>query len=414
VFESVAVLEVGRKVAGLGVGAASDRDLCAAALVLAELQSLVAVGQARVLAELDVRGVCDVEFGLTTASWLAREAMLPGRTTRGQVKVGRRLSELLPDVEAAVGAGRINAHHASVLAEACHPRVADAVAGLQTELVALAEGASFERWRAEVRGIVELLDEDGGHDPNDDLARNRLDLAESLDGVTHVAGRLVGEHALGVSHAIETRADELFRRYAADHHECPDIGVPSRATLRALALAELCRAAGAVDVSSTRPPRPEVTMVVRADEPGAGPTGPTGATLPDGTTRTLRCDPDLFTLVVDSLGVPLDMGRHVRLATTAQRRALAARDGGCTFPGCDRPHEWCDVHHVDPFEQGGHTNLDRLAPLCRTHHGVSHRRGWRMFVTDDGWFWWQSPTGRTFWSQRHRRRRGGPAPPPVE
>jgi hypothetical protein len=153
--------------------------------------------------------------------------------------------------------------------------------------------------------------------------------------------------------------------------------------------------------------------VVRADEPEAV-TGPTGARLADGTTRTLRCDADLFALVVDSLGVPLDMGRHVRLATTAQRRAMAARDGCCVFPGCDAPPSWCDAHHLDEFRTGGRTDVARLASLCRHHHGVTHRRGWRMHATDDGWFHWTTPSGRTFWSQRHGRQRAGPAPPAAQ
>jgi hypothetical protein len=104
------------------------------------------------------------------------------------------------------------------------------------------------------------------------------------------------------------------------------------------------------------------------------------------------------------------MGRKVRHATAAQRKALAQRDGGCVFPGCDAPAAWTDDHHVEHFGHGGPTDLDNLAGLCRYHHGITHRRGWEMQATDDGWYWWRSPTGRTFWSQRHQRRRTGPTP----
>jgi hypothetical protein len=205
-----------------------------------------------------------------------------------------------------------------------------------------------------VRGIVELLDEDGPHDPNQDLARNRLSVAETLDGTTHLTGQFVGDTALGVAAAIDAKAEELFRRFRSDNDVCPDIEVPGLATLKALALAELVRGGRAVDVHATRPPRPELTLVVQAEEPEST-TGPNGARLADATTRTLRCDADVFAVVVDSLGVPLDMGRHVRLATAAQRRALAARDGCCVFPGCSAPPSWCDAHvrHEAPFDRVG-------------------------------------------------------------
>jgi hypothetical protein len=137
-----------------------------------------------------------------------------------------------------------------------------------------------------------------------------------------------------------------------------------------------------------------------------------GARLADGSTRTLRCDPDVFAVVVNSLGVPLDMGRHVRLATAAQRRAMAARDGSCVFPGCTAPPSWCDAHHLDEYRSGGRTDVARLASLCRHHHGVTHRTGWEMHATSDGWFWWTTPSGNTIWSQRHGRRRTGPTPAP--
>jgi hypothetical protein len=320
----------------------------------------------------------------------------------------------LPVIDDAAADGAISVDHVAAIADARNPRVADALVGLQPDMVSLADGAIFEAWRADVRMLVALADEDGGYDPAQDLATNKLSMAETIDGTLHLSGQLVGEQALTVKHAIDTGADDLFRRFSADHDHYPDVEVPNRPTLRALALADLLRAGGAVDITATRPPRPEVTVVVRADEPGAPTTSVTGARLQDGTTRTLCCDPDLYAVVVDSLGVPLDLGRHVRLASTAQRRAVAARDGGCVFPGCDAPIAWTDHHHVDHYERGGPTDVRNLAALCRRHHGITHRTGWDMYATPDGWFQWRTPSGHTFGSQRHGRQRSGPAPPTAE
>ena len=69
----------------------------------------------------------------------------------------------------------------------------------------------------------------------------------------------------------------------------------------------------------------------------------------------------------------LDLGRKTRVVTTAQRRALVLRDGGCAFPGCDRPPEWCDAHHIIHWLDRGPTDLDNLVLLCRRHHRLIHR-----------------------------------------
>jgi hypothetical protein len=328
-FDVVALEETGGKIAGADPGVGSDDELCDAAVGLARHVSRALAGLAHLLAELDTRGVTDREYGLKAGSWLAREANVPTGVARSQLKIGVALRRLV-EVDDAVIDGRLSVYHAKVLADVCNPRIADAVAAMQAELVGLAANTTFERWSAEVRGIAVLLDEDGGHNPNEDLDRNKLSIADTIDGITHLAGQLAGEHALGVREAIETRADDLFRRFSADHELSSDLAVPPRATLRALALAELCRAG----------------------------------------------------------------------------------HGTCTFPGCTAPPSWCDSHHLDPYHAGGRTDLARMASLCRHHHGVTHRRGWQMHATPDAWFWWVTPSGRTFWSQRHGRRRTGPAPRP--
>ena len=81
---------------------------------------------------------------------------------------------------------------------------------------------------------------------------------------------------------------------------------------------------------------------------------------------------------------PLEVGRTSRVVTAAQRVALAVRDGGCVFPDCDRPLAWCDAHHLWHWADGGPTDLDNLALLCRAHHRAVHEGGWRLARGPDG------------------------------
>jgi hypothetical protein len=68
---------------------------------------------------------------------------------------------------------------------------------------------------------------------------------------------------------------------------------------------------------------------------------------------------------------------HVRIA-------VAARDQGCRFPGCQAPIHWCDLHHVIGREDGGPTTVSNLVALCRRHHtAVTHGR-WHLSMTPDG------------------------------
>jgi hypothetical protein len=83
---------------------------------------------------------------------------------------------------------------------------------------------------------------------------------------------------------------------------------------------------------------------------------------------------------------PLDVGRATRVVQPAQRAALAVRDGGCVFPGCDRPLAWCDAHHLQHWLHGGPTDLANLALLCRAHHRQVHEGGWRLARGPDGRF----------------------------
>ncbi|WP_460796546.1 HNH endonuclease signature motif containing protein [Microbacterium sp. GXF0217] len=105
------------------------------------------------------------------------------------------------------------------------------------------------------------------------------------------------------------------------------------------------------------------------------------------------CDTGAVTVTVDSCGNPLDVGRDRRLFTSAQRIALAVRDGGCRFPGCDRPASYCEAHHIDEWSGGGRTDIDRGILLCRFHHMNLHHGGWRITREGKGGFVLYDPGG---------------------
>ncbi len=406
-FDSGSLLDIGRRLAGLDAAGGTVDDLAEGVVALERMRALLDVSEARLLAELDARDATDREFGLRTSMWVARETKVPKRVARDRVRVANALRPRFGEVEAAVLDGRLSWDHAKAISDAGNSRIIDDLTAIQHVLIDLAAGVGYDQWRGEVTNLIKVLDPDG-RDPDDD--RSTISMGTTLDGATKIAGMLYDETALIVTEAVNAKADELTRRYVREHDDHPEIAIPARGQIVAEALRDLIRLALGTDPENSDGPVTEVTLVASASDPLDIRTA-AGVKLQDGTVRRLLCDPRIFAAIVNSLGVPLDLGREFRYANRAQRRALLLRDGGCAFPGCDAPARWCDVHHVDHWEHGGKTNVARMVLLCRHHHRVTHRRGWSLHATDDSWFWWRTPTGRTVWSQRHGRPRTGPTPP---
>nr|WP_279535854.1 HNH endonuclease signature motif containing protein [Microcella frigidaquae] len=87
----------------------------------------------------------------------------------------------------------------------------------------------------------------------------------------------------------------------------------------------------------------------------------------------------LIDAAADNAGQPLNLGRERRLFSRAQRLALAARDGGCRWPGCERPPSWCEAHHIEHWQRdGGRTDVADGILLCRHHHLLAHNNGWEI------------------------------------
>ena len=110
------------------------------------------------------------------------------------------------------------------------------------------------------------------------------------------------------------------------------------------------------------------------------------------TARRLACDAATVTMHHGPGGEILDVGRRTRTISPALRRALAARDRQCRFPGCGNVR--CDAHHVEHWTDGGRTALDNLVLLCRRHHRAMHEEGYRVTIDAAGDVKFLRPDGR--------------------
>lgn len=135
-----------------------------------------------------------------------------------------------------------------------------------------------------------------------------------------------------------------------------------------------------------RPAAPRLDEATPSPSPGSATCEQTGPISPT-TLGRLACDAIIDRILLDSNGAVLEMQTLGRLFTAAQRRALAARDGGCAFPGCDRPPSWCDAHHIVFWSRGGPTTVANGILLCGPHHTTIHLGQWTVVVRDGlPWF----------------------------
>jgi Domain of unknown function (DUF222) len=130
-------------------------------------------------------------------------------------------------------------------------------------------------------------------------------------------------------------------------------------------------------------------------EPDGIPAGPETLTqlpLTRAAFERLSCDTTIRRLVLDPRGIPLDVGRKSRTVTPAIRDAVIIRDRVCSYPSCDRPPGWSQIHHVDHWTRdGGETALLNSALVCTFHHNQVHHHGYEVRIGKHGRPEWRSP-----------------------
>lgn len=145
---------------------------------------------------------------------------------------------------------------------------------------------------------------------------------------------------------------------------------------------------------------------VEAQEPAAsdlaGPTGPAGQRPAASAGRTGDIAAAVAAAIADATGGELRMGRRIRLANRAQRRALRGMYRSCAHPDCSERFDDCFIHHIVTWEDGGPTDLDLLVPLCGRHHHQIHDARWRLTIDAERTMRWYRPDGSIDSEVRHR------------
>ncbi|HEX9694604.1 MAG TPA: HNH endonuclease signature motif containing protein [Actinomycetota bacterium] len=118
---------------------------------------------------------------------------------------------------------------------------------------------------------------------------------------------------------------------------------------------------------------PRLSRHLPKSAPASGVSSATGTITPE-TARRWACDASIARVITIGRSEPLEVGRRTPVVPASLRRAVVVRDCGCRFPGCDRPHGWCDAHHVQHWADGGPTSVSNLVLLCRPHHRLIHQR----------------------------------------
>ena len=258
---------------------------------------------------------------------------------------------------------------ASALAEA---------AGL---LAAEAPSLTLEQLTARAHEARDTLDEGGVVDRERQLRDSRyLRFTKRPDGSLYFSGVCDPESGALVTDAFDAvtsprRSGPTF----AEPEDAPDDRTTEQRLLDAFVeIVQL--AAGADPGALFGDRRPAVRILVSANDVARG----AGAAQLEGSSASVSidtverhiCATGSVTVVFDSHGQPVNVGRSQRLFTSAQRLALSARDGGCRFAGCDRPPSWSEAHHIVPWSRGGPTDIANGILLCRHHHLLVHNAGW--------------------------------------
>ena len=328
---------------------------------------------------------------LSCAQWLSWRIGLDLCAAREKVRVARALGAL-PRIDDAFRRGSISYSKVRALTRVATPEN-------EVSLLGMARSSTAAQLEKICRGYRRALDGIEGKHPADDAQQRWVRDRSTESGMIRIEAQLLPDEAVLVLKAIEAARDRAWkaRRVSAETEgDRAGAAAPAHRRLlhRADALVQIAEDFLASSNGEANGPPVEIVVHVEADPNRASAeTGifEDGTFVPSATADRLACDAAVVTVVEDSRGNPLNVGRRRRTVPTALRRALRLRDKGCRFPGCTNTR--VDSHHVVPWSRGGETKLGNLVSVCRKHHRYMHELGFRVEVRTGGSLAFFAPAG---------------------
>ena len=369
--------------------ARSPRDRRHALAQLARLDAQLTALKAEVVGSFD--GQRDwVGYGHPSpASGVRETAKVPQTTARQWVGLGRAMRSM-PIVAAALADATITTAHAQRLrSTASRPQFAE---WGEAFLVEQAGVLRWTDWLSAVGHFEQCDDENQPSEPIDPEAapdHGRVQLSPLPDGgevTAHLdpVGYEVVEEAL---HRIEQQLFQAEWKQLVDTHglrATPGM-LTTKAQRRARALVEMAHRAMTAPADGKRP----LPLVVIHTDPDTFNTELArllDAEVPERLGTRHLCELASGTviapaeairqalhgtvrrLVYQSPSHVLDYGREVRLFTGALRQAIIHAYRRCATPGCETRAARCEIDHIQPAGENGHTSAANGRPLCRTDH----------------------------------------------
>ncbi|MET7879568.1 HNH endonuclease signature motif containing protein [Micromonospora profundi] len=370
--------------------AVDERGLVAALDAAHRLEQRLAAVKLTLVRELDGRGTATTQGASSTAVWLRDRLRLGVGAARRLVELAAALDAAPTGVRDALAGGAVTVEQVRVIADtvetvhsAAGAEAADKAVGVLVDWAAQFDAALLRRLGTRILDHVapEIADQAA------EAALRAQESREARD--RHVTVSEQPDGRLRLSGVLNTEAAALLRA-AIDPLTTPSGPDDTRSAgqRRHDALADVCRLALRTgDLPENGGDVAQIVVTTSYDELtrllGAGALD-IGQQLTPEAVRRLACDAAILPAVLGGTGQPLDVGRQRRLITGPLRRALVLRDGGCTFPGCDRPPRWCDGHHIRHWADGGDTSLANAVLLCGHHHRHIHAGDWVVRLGGDG------------------------------
>lgn len=317
-----------------------------------------------------------LEFGMVScAQWLSWRCGLDLRTAREHVRVAGKLPELSL-VRTELAEGRLSYSKVRALTRVANESNEALLVSLAGDLSASQLERILKHY--EVLAGAPLTQHD------DDVRRTQCGVTRWVDssGLVHHEIVSAPEEAGLLDAALAFGADSVHAAGKAPVAAAPVVRVSfARRQLDALLFVTrrgLINAARDDLVDSSRylvmlHVREGQAMVTDEGRVDLG----NGLAITPRTLQRLGCGALVQAMLHGVDGNPLDLGDLARLADRKQRLALKALYPTCDVGGCDVPFDWCEVHHVIPWDPGGRTDMDNLRPRCSRHHHLVHEGGWR-------------------------------------